>query len=224
LSSAVGVPPRPVVPRRALLAVNMGGDADTTGAVYVSSRAFYGETGIPGERRRGGGGRSNHHAIRRAPIHAGPELAVQGTRLSCTIAPEQASRTAIDAEAHLQISHGPGEIRHRPTAFIRGGKSRTAGEDRHERGLRQNSRAESSHVPVRRRERRCNASDQLDSLSGSSQHMLRSTTLLTFVAISSPLQRNVGSGPKHSRRGVRPWASRPELRFIAEFSPLNPTM
>jgi hypothetical protein len=50
--------------------------------------------------------------------------------LSCAIAPEQASRTATDAQAYSQVSHGPFNIRHRQTAFIRGGKSRTAVTDR----------------------------------------------------------------------------------------------
>ncbi len=32
-----------------LLAVNLGDDADTTGAIYAARRAFYGEEGIPAE-------------------------------------------------------------------------------------------------------------------------------------------------------------------------------
>src|SRR6478672_6867500 len=54
----------------------------------------------------------------------------RGARLSCAIAPEQASRPATDAQAYSQVSHGPFDIRHRQTAFIRGGKSRTAVTDR----------------------------------------------------------------------------------------------
>src|SRR6266404_4248698 len=54
----------------------------------------------------------------------------RGARLSCAIAPEQASRLATDAQAYSQVSHGPFDIRHRQTAFIRGGKSRTAVTDR----------------------------------------------------------------------------------------------
>ena len=50
--------------------------------------------------------------------------------MSCAIAPEQASRLATDAQAYSQVSHGPFDIRHRQTAFIRGGKSRTAVTDR----------------------------------------------------------------------------------------------
>src|SRR5436190_21676426 len=63
----------------------------------------------------------------------------------------------------------------------------------HERGLRQNNRAESSHVPVRRR---------------------KSITLSTSVAISSRLQRSVGSVPRPSRHGAPPLALHPETAFI----------
>src|SRR6266540_5578762 len=61
---------------------------------------------------------------------------------------------------------------------------------------------------------RCNASDQPDRLRNSSQHMLRFTTLSMSVAISSRLQRNVGSVPKPSRHGAPPWALQPETAFI----------
>src|SRR5205807_9510015 len=50
--------------------------------------------------------------------------------------------------------------------------------------------------------KRCNASGQRDRLRGSSRHMLRSTTLSTSVAISSRLQRSVGSAPRPSRHGA----------------------
>src|SRR5262249_18668196 len=74
---------------------------------------------------------------------------------------------------------------------------------------------------------RCNRSDQPDRLSGSSQHMPRSTTPSTSVAISSPLQRSVGSGPKHSRRGVPLLALLPKTpisRVFISIGPDNVTM
>jgi hypothetical protein len=52
----------------------------------------------------------------------------RGARLSGAIAPEQASRTAIDAEAYSQVSRGSIEIRYRQTFLLRGSKSRTAGD------------------------------------------------------------------------------------------------
>ena len=84
----------------------------------------------------------------------------------------------------------------------------------HERGLRQNNRAESSHAPCADGSGRCSGSGQQDRLSGSSHHMPRSTTLSASVAISSRLQRSVGSGPRPSRHGVPLWASPPETTFI----------
>src|SRR5437764_13156730 len=50
----------------------------------------------------------------------------RSARLSCAIAPEQASRTAAHAEAHSQVSHDPFDIRDRQIAFISGEKRRTA--------------------------------------------------------------------------------------------------
>src|SRR6476659_5543378 len=61
---------------------------------------------------------------------------------------------------------------------------------------------------------RCNASDQPDRLRDSFRHMPRSTILSTSVAISSRLQRSVGSVPKPSRHGAPPWALQPETAFI----------
>src|SRR6202171_1934410 len=55
---------------------------------------------------------------------------------------------------------------------------------RHEQGLRKNNRAENSHQVVRRRERRCNASSQLDPRSASSASMPPSTTHSIFNATS----------------------------------------
>src|SRR5207253_1133365 len=51
-------------------------------------------------------------------------------RLSCASAPEQASRIAINAETHSQISHDPCEIGDRQTAFLCGRKNRTTAADR----------------------------------------------------------------------------------------------
>src|SRR5436305_12340336 len=60
---------------------------------------------------------------------------------------------------------------------------------------------------------RCSASDQPDRLSGSSQHMLRSTTLSTSVAISSRPQPSVGSAPRPLTRGVPLLGLLPEPTF-----------
>src|SRR5262245_57315293 len=57
-------------------------------------------------------------------------LSYAGYRFPPEIAPEQASRPAVDAQAYSQVSHGPFNIRHRQTAFMRGSKSRTAVTDR----------------------------------------------------------------------------------------------
>jgi putative transposase len=46
----------------------------------------------------------------------------------------------------------------------------------HEQGLRRNNRADNSHQPVRRQERKCSASNRLDLPSVSSACMPRSTT------------------------------------------------
>jgi transposase-like protein len=53
----------------------------------------------------------------------------------------------------------------------------------HERGLRQNNRAEVSHQPIRRRERKILGSSQQDQLSTSSLCMPPSTTRSMFNAI-----------------------------------------
>src|SRR5438105_3976498 len=57
-------------------------------------------------------------------------------------------------EAHSQVSHGPREIRDRQASSYAAARAELPLPIAHERGLRQNNRAESSHVPVRRRERK----------------------------------------------------------------------
>jgi putative transposase len=84
----------------------------------------------------------------------------------------------------------------------------------HERGLRQNNRAESLHVPVRRRERKMQHFRSPDRLRGSAQRTLRSTTISTSVDTSSRLQRSVGSVPRRLRHGAPRWALLPEAAFI----------
>jgi len=59
----------------------------------------------------------------------------RGARLSGAVASGQASRLAIDAEAHWQVSHGAFDVRHRRTAFIRSRQSRAAGDDSPREGL-----------------------------------------------------------------------------------------
>jgi hypothetical protein len=83
----------------------------------------------------------------------------------------------------------------------------------HERGLRQNNRAESSHFRCDDESERCNASGQPGRLRDSSRHMLRSITLSTSVAISSGLQRSVDSAAKPSTHGAPCGASLAEVTF-----------
>jgi hypothetical protein len=66
----------------------------------------------------------------------------------------------------------------------------------HEQGLRQNDRAENSHQPARRRERKM---QRLDLPSASSACMPRSTTPLTFNAICG------SSEPKRRANGGMRW-------------------
>jgi transposase-like protein len=71
---------------------------------------------------------------------------------------------------------------------------------RHEQGLRRNNRAENSHQPVRRRERK-----QQGQPNAFSRCMLRSTTPSTFNTTSSPAARSGPSGPRQRKRGrLRP--------------------
>ena len=54
----------------------------------------------------------------------------EGEVLDCLVQSRRNKRAALlDAQTHSQVSHGPCDIRHRQTAFLRGGKSRTAGDD-----------------------------------------------------------------------------------------------
>jgi transposase-like protein len=79
---------------------------------------------------------------------------------------------------------------------------------RREQGLRQNNRAENSHQPTRRRERKM----QRFKSPGSAQRFLSThaavQTLSTSSAISHPAARFVSSGTKRSGRGEPP--PRPE--------------
>ena len=58
---------------------------------------------------------------------------------------------------------------------------------RHEQGLRKNNRAENSHQPVRRRERKLRRFKSADPPSASSACTARFTTPLTINDISSPV-------------------------------------
>jgi len=74
---------------------------------------------------------------------------------------------------------------------------------RHEQGLRANNRAENSHQPVRRRERKM----QRFKSPGSAQRFLSvhaaSTTPSTFSDTSSPDRRSACSGPRRTSYGKR---------------------
>src|SRR3954447_7417903 len=71
----------------------------------------------------------------------------------------------------------------------------------HEQGLRANNRAENSHQPVRRRERKMQGSNRLDRPSISSACMPPFTTPSTFNVISSRDQRCGVSEPRRRANG-----------------------
>jgi transposase-like protein len=73
----------------------------------------------------------------------------------------------------------------------------------HEQGIRSNNRAENSHQPVRRRERKMQRSNRLDPLSASSACMPRFTTPSTFSAIWSLDRRCGPSEPRRRANGGR---------------------
>jgi transposase-like protein len=84
----------------------------------------------------------------------------------------------------------------------------------HEQGLRRNNRAENSHQPVRRRERRCSDSSRLDRLSASSACMLPSTTPSTSNAISSRDRRSGSFEPKRRTNGKTRLRRRERWNFL----------
>ena len=89
-----------------------------------------------------------------------------------------------------------------------GAAARALGLERvHERGRWRNNRAENSHQPTRRRERRCNASRALALRRNSSQPTPPCTTLSTSNAISYQLNHTACSAPLRQTRGAR--SSRP---------------
>jgi hypothetical protein len=72
---------------------------------------------------------------------------------------------------------------------------------RHERGLRKNNRAENSHQPTRRRERKMQRFKSPGSANASCPFTPSSKTLSTSSAISHPAARSASSEKKLSRRG-----------------------
>jgi len=75
----------------------------------------------------------------------------------------------------------------------------------HEQGLRKNNRAENSHQPVRRRERKMQRFNRLGRPNASSACMPPFTTPSTFNAISSRDQRCGSSEPKRRANGGMRW-------------------
>src|ERR1700722_18917981 len=74
---------------------------------------------------------------------------------------------------------------------------------RHEQGLRRNNRAENSHLPVRRRERKMQRFKSPDQHNGSCPFMPQSRTRSTSNAISFPAIRSALSEAKRFRIGGR---------------------
>ena len=74
---------------------------------------------------------------------------------------------------------------------------------RHEQGLRKNNRAENSHLPVRRRERKMQCSNRPDRRNGSCPFTPPSRTTSTSNAILFPATRSAPSEAKPSRIGGR---------------------
>jgi len=82
---------------------------------------------------------------------------------------------------------------------------------RHEQGLRKNNRADNSHQPTRRCERKMQRFKSPDQPNASCLFTPRSTTYSTSSAISHPAARSASSETKRSRRGeLLPWPE-PEL-------------
>src|ERR1700761_4754616 len=71
---------------------------------------------------------------------------------------------------------------------------------RHEQGLRKNNRAEKSHQPTRRRERKMQRFNRPDQPNGSCPFTPPFTTRSTSSAISLPAARFASSETKHSGR------------------------
>ena len=81
----------------------------------------------------------------------------------------------------------------------------------HEQGLRKNNRAENSHQPTRRRERKMQRFKRPDQPSASSPFTPLSKTPSTSSAISHPAARSASSEKKRSRRGEPPPRPEPKL-------------
>jgi transposase-like protein len=84
---------------------------------------------------------------------------------------------------------------------------------RHEQGLRKNNRAENSHLPVRRRERRCSGSNRPGQRNGSWLFTPPSRIHSAFNAILFPAIRSASLEGTHCRIG------RQRLRAKLESSP-----
>jgi transposase-like protein len=82
---------------------------------------------------------------------------------------------------------------------------------RHDQGLRANNRAENSHQPTRRRERKMQRFKSPDQLNASCPFTRSSKTLSTSSATSHPAARSASSEKKLSRRGELLPQPEPEL-------------
>jgi transposase-like protein len=88
---------------------------------------------------------------------------------------------------------------------------------RHEQGLRKNNRAENSHQPTRRRERKMQRFKSPDQPNNSCLFTPPFTTRSTSSAISLPAARFASQEAKRSGRGEPP--PRPEVQRIPNLTP-----
>ena len=122
---------------------------------------------------------------------------------TCSFRPSGTQAPEAHAQAAEAAGHGSDEwvTDKRPAygAALRGLKL----QEPHTRRKRANNRAESSHVPVRRRERKLQGSSRPARPSGSCPCTQPPTTPSPFLVISLPLALTASSKPRRSPRGAK---------------------